>query len=176
MSGSAWHMPCMPLHPVVITATCLQPHESSTRCRHASYAVANTEHVQAHGVALGLGNICVIALTATLAAIGAAAIPSAGLVTMLMVLQVGQGSCSTFHCTLCELGDLEAFLCMVAWASSSSSGEKATPLLPPLAWPAYDMCGRPSSSMPFLKPGQHIQGFAIWHSSCTVEWFTFYCV
>ncbi|CAL5228220.1 g11310 [Coccomyxa viridis] len=42
---------------------------------------------QAHGVALGLGNICVIALTATLAAIGAAAIPSAGLVTMLMVLQ-----------------------------------------------------------------------------------------
>ncbi len=44
--------------------------------------------MQAHGVALGLGNICVIALTATLAAIGAAAIPSAGLVTMLMVLQV----------------------------------------------------------------------------------------
>ena len=44
--------------------------------------------LQAHGVALGIGNICVIALTATLAAIGAAAIPSAGLVTMLMVLQV----------------------------------------------------------------------------------------
>ncbi|CAK0785752.1 hypothetical protein CVIRNUC_008963 [Coccomyxa viridis] len=42
---------------------------------------------QAHGVVLGFGNICVIALTATLAAIGAAAIPSAGLVTMLMVLQ-----------------------------------------------------------------------------------------
>jgi Na+/H+-dicarboxylate symporter len=41
-------------------------------------------------VALGIGNICVIALTATLAAIGAAAIPSAGLVTMLMVLQVTQ--------------------------------------------------------------------------------------
>jgi Na+/H+-dicarboxylate symporter len=31
----------------------------------------------------------VVAVTATLAAIGAAAIPSAGLVTMLMVLQVG---------------------------------------------------------------------------------------
>jgi len=45
-------------------------------------------HLQAHGVTLGIGNICVIALTATLAAIGAAAIPSAGLVTMLMVLQV----------------------------------------------------------------------------------------
>ena len=50
--------------------------------------MAEMEHVQAHGVALGIGNICVIALTATLAAIGAAAIPSAGLVTMLMVLQV----------------------------------------------------------------------------------------
>ena len=54
--------------------------------------------MQAHGVALGIGNICVIALTATLAAIGAAAIPSAGLVTMLMVLQVRRPSICT--CTL----------------------------------------------------------------------------
>lgn len=37
---------------------------------------------------LGLGGTIVVAVTATLAAIGAAAIPSAGLVTMLMVLQV----------------------------------------------------------------------------------------
>ena len=44
--------------------------------------------LQAHGVALGLGGTIVVAVTATLAAIGAAAIPSAGLVTMLMVLQV----------------------------------------------------------------------------------------
>ena len=44
---------------------------------------------QAHGVVLGLGGTVVVAVTATLAAIGAAAIPSAGLVTMLMVLQVG---------------------------------------------------------------------------------------
>ena len=44
--------------------------------------------LQAHGVALGLAGTVVVACTATLAAIGAAAIPSAGLVTMLMVLQV----------------------------------------------------------------------------------------
>ncbi len=44
--------------------------------------------LQAHGVALGLAGTIVVACTATLAAIGAAAIPSAGLVTMLMVLQV----------------------------------------------------------------------------------------
>lgn len=44
--------------------------------------------MQAHGVALGMGGTIVVAVTATLAAIGAAAIPSAGLVTMLMVLQV----------------------------------------------------------------------------------------
>lgn len=36
---------------------------------------------------LGLGGTIVVAVTATLAAIGAASIPSAGLVTMLMVLQ-----------------------------------------------------------------------------------------
>jgi len=44
--------------------------------------------LQAHGVELGLAGTVVVACTATLAAIGAAAIPSAGLVTMLMVLQV----------------------------------------------------------------------------------------
>lgn len=44
---------------------------------------------QAHGVRLGLAQTLVVACTSTLAAVGAAAIPSAGLVTMLMVLQVG---------------------------------------------------------------------------------------
>lgn len=44
---------------------------------------------QAHGVSLGLAQTLVVACTSTLAAVGAAAIPSAGLVTMLMVLQVG---------------------------------------------------------------------------------------
>ncbi len=39
-------------------------------------------------MSLGLGSTVVVAVTATLAAVGAAAIPSAGLVTMLMVLQV----------------------------------------------------------------------------------------
>ncbi|KAK9806122.1 hypothetical protein WJX72_002273 [[Myrmecia] bisecta] len=42
---------------------------------------------QAHGVSLGLAQTVVVACTATLAAVGAAAIPSAGLVTMLMVMQ-----------------------------------------------------------------------------------------
>ncbi|KAK9849386.1 hypothetical protein WJX84_010959 [Apatococcus fuscideae] len=42
---------------------------------------------QAHGVSLGLAQTLVVACTSTLAAVGAAAIPSAGLVTMLMVLQ-----------------------------------------------------------------------------------------
>ncbi|KAA6416516.1 MAG: dicarboxylate amino acid cation sodium transporter [Trebouxia sp. A1-2] len=42
---------------------------------------------QAHNVQLGLAEMTVVACTATLAAVGAAAIPSAGLVTMLMVMQ-----------------------------------------------------------------------------------------
>ncbi len=42
---------------------------------------------QAHGVALGFVSTVVLSLTATLAAVGAPAIPSAGTVTMLMVLQ-----------------------------------------------------------------------------------------
>ena len=42
---------------------------------------------QLHGVHLGIGGTLVVALTATIAAVGAAAIPSAGLVTMLIVLQ-----------------------------------------------------------------------------------------
>jgi Na+/H+-dicarboxylate symporter len=41
---------------------------------------------QVHNVPLGVVGTIVVALTATLAAIGAPAIPSAGLVTMLMVL------------------------------------------------------------------------------------------
>ena len=43
--------------------------------------------LQAHNVQLGLAEMTVVACTATLAAVGAAAIPSAGLVTMLMVMQ-----------------------------------------------------------------------------------------
>ena len=43
---------------------------------------------QAYGLELGLGQQAVIVVTATLAAIGAAGIPQAGLVTMIIVLQV----------------------------------------------------------------------------------------
>ena len=42
---------------------------------------------QAHGVRLGPAELLVVAFTASLAAVGAPAIPSAGLVTMLVVLQ-----------------------------------------------------------------------------------------
>jgi Na+/H+-dicarboxylate symporter len=49
-------------------------------------AVAVVFIAQAYGVPLGPGQLVVVAVTATLAAIGAAAIPEAGLVTMLMVL------------------------------------------------------------------------------------------
>ena len=41
--------------------------------------------LQVHGVPLGVSGTIIVALTATLAAVGAPAIPSAGLVTMLMV-------------------------------------------------------------------------------------------
>ena len=43
---------------------------------------------QAYGLQLGLGQQAIIVVTATLAAIGAAGIPQAGLVTMIIVLQV----------------------------------------------------------------------------------------
>ena len=46
------------------------------------------DYLQAHGVSLSFADVVVVAATATLAAVGAAAIPSAGLVTMLMVMQV----------------------------------------------------------------------------------------
>jgi Na+/H+-dicarboxylate symporter len=42
---------------------------------------------QAHGVSLGPAEVVVVAATASLAAVGAPAIPSAGLVTMILVLQ-----------------------------------------------------------------------------------------
>mmetsp|Transcript_9928 Transcript_9928/g.25297 ORF Transcript_9928/g.25297 Transcript_9928/m.25297 type:complete len:463 (-) Transcript_9928:62-1450(-) len=42
---------------------------------------------QRHNVVLGAGQTLIVCITATVAAVGASAIPSAGLVTMLMVLQ-----------------------------------------------------------------------------------------
>ncbi|KAK3273592.1 hypothetical protein CYMTET_18176 [Cymbomonas tetramitiformis] len=43
---------------------------------------------QVHGADLGLGEMVIVVFSASLAAVGAAAIPSAGLVTMIMVLEV----------------------------------------------------------------------------------------
>ncbi|XP_063241064.1 excitatory amino acid transporter-like [Bacillus rossius redtenbacheri] len=49
-------------------------------------AVAAIFIAQMNGVSLGIGEIITVSLTATLASIGAASIPSAALITMLMVL------------------------------------------------------------------------------------------
>lgn len=49
-------------------------------------AVAAMFIAQAYGIEMGIGHQLIIMLTATLASIGAAAIPSAGLVTMVIVL------------------------------------------------------------------------------------------
>lgn len=52
-----------------------------------AFPAAAAALLQAHGVVLGPAELAVVAFTASLAAIGAPAIPSAGLVTMLIVLQ-----------------------------------------------------------------------------------------
>ena len=64
--------------------------KSTALCHHTAYHCEVKEMLcilQAHNVQLGLAEMTVVACTATLAAVGAAAIPSAGLVTMLMVMQ-----------------------------------------------------------------------------------------
>ncbi len=55
-------------------------------------AVAVVFLFQAYGIPLGLTELIIIAVTATLAAIGAAGIPSAGLVTMVIVIQAVNSS------------------------------------------------------------------------------------
>lgn len=45
--------------------------------------------LQANGLHLSAGNVVVVAITATLAAIGSASIPNSALVSMVTVLQVG---------------------------------------------------------------------------------------
>ncbi|RMD85227.1 MAG: dicarboxylate/amino acid:cation symporter [Candidatus Dadabacteria bacterium] len=50
-------------------------------------AVAAVFIAQLYGVDLGIGELAIISITATLAAIGAAGIPEAGLVTMVLVLK-----------------------------------------------------------------------------------------
>ncbi len=57
-------------------------------------AVAVVFMAQASGIHLGMTQLCLIAVTATLAAVGAAGIPSAGLVTMLIVVDAVNHSLS----------------------------------------------------------------------------------
>ena len=49
-------------------------------------AVAAIFIAQMNGIPLGIGEVITVSLTATLASIGAASIPSAALITMLLVL------------------------------------------------------------------------------------------
>ncbi len=49
-------------------------------------AVAVVFMFQLYGIELGLGELVIVVVTATLAAVGAAGIPSAGLVTMVIVV------------------------------------------------------------------------------------------
>ncbi len=55
-------------------------------------AVAVVFMAQAYNVPLDFGQMVLVAITATLAAIGAAGIPSAGLVTMVIVIEAVNGS------------------------------------------------------------------------------------
>ncbi len=55
-------------------------------------AVAVVFLFQAYGISLGMAELTLIAITATLAAIGAAGIPSAGLVTMVIVVEAVNAS------------------------------------------------------------------------------------
>jgi Na+/H+-dicarboxylate symporter len=56
-------------------------------------AVAVMFIAQIYGIPLGVGQQLIIVLTATLASIGAAGVPSAGIITLIVVLQsVGMGA------------------------------------------------------------------------------------
>ena len=66
-------------------------------------AVAVVFMAQAFGVDLSMTQLILIAVTATFAAVGAAGIPSAGLVTMIIVLDVTNQS-------LAQMGDGTQFI------------------------------------------------------------------
>jgi Na+/H+-dicarboxylate symporter len=60
-------------------------------------AVAVIFLFQLHDIQLGFAQLAVVALTATLAAVGAAGIPSAGLVTMVIVITAVNNSLGGVH-------------------------------------------------------------------------------
>ena len=62
------------------------------RCRHELSEIINHAHDQVLFIDLGPTELGVIVVTATLAAVGAAGIPSAGLVTMVIVVEAVNNS------------------------------------------------------------------------------------
>jgi Na+/H+-dicarboxylate symporter len=60
--------------------------------------IAHLFPIQAHGLELSVGKVIVIAISATLAAIGTASIPNGALVSLVSVLQVSVFSLKPAHC------------------------------------------------------------------------------
>jgi Na+/H+-dicarboxylate symporter len=67
-------------------------------------AVAVVFLFQAYGIELGMAELAIVVITATLAAVGAAGIPSAGLVTMVIVVQAVNSSLGEAHLPLAAVG------------------------------------------------------------------------
>ncbi|NOX58486.1 MAG: dicarboxylate/amino acid:cation symporter, partial [Planctomycetes bacterium] len=72
-------------------------------------AVAAVFLAQAFGVDLSMTQLVIVAVTATLAAVGAAGIPSAGLVTLVIVIDAVNGSLGTTAIPVAGIGLILGF-------------------------------------------------------------------
>ena len=66
----------------------LEVRTTSTMGKKSSLKLYKLMLLQAHGLSLSVGSVVVVAITATLAAIGSASIPNSALVSMITILQV----------------------------------------------------------------------------------------